>query len=309
MNAPKDVLLADPSGVPLLFAVHSIWLQLEPVVVDDEDRLDHAASILESWIGPHLRLAEDGFSPARPYDGLRDFVAGIAFLFDPELPPHLTPAWRTAATRTGHQLRCRGGAKSVVSPFGFRLRVRTDGLRGTPSIFLHVTVPSAASTDELHAKMLELCATLRVRWGCAGLGFSVPSVRAGAAMKKLFSHAERHPGYDVTCDLDPCWERKVRTVSWLTAVGRGLGKELDVDDPTLTQLPGVKSEPIPGGVLFQAGDAPVAGDFNRLVVPEPYAVVDRALRGVRAREDATFPAPWRTDSSSAWLRRFERNVV
>jgi len=129
-----------------------------------------------------------------------------------------------------------------------------------------------------------------------------------AAVEKIHAHARRHPGFDVTCELDPLWDHRLRTVSWLTFVGPTL-PGIDAQSPALRQLRGVTVIDTPTSLVLQAGDAPSAGDLNRLVVPEAYSSVDHALRAARASEGGSFPSPWRRDTVEAWLRRFERSVV
>jgi hypothetical protein len=304
-------LFADAEQRPYLFEVHSVWLQLEPIVADDEDRFVHAASIIESWVGADLRTVTDGFAEQGPYRGLVAWMARAPLLLDYDVSPYPSPARKMAITRKGFGLSCRGGDDNLASPWSARVRCRIPRSAQSDlsvSTFLHVTAPSLHGSADLEKRVIELASALRVRWGCAGLGYSVVTHEPVLALDKMYAHSRAHPGYDLTCDVDPLWDRALRSVSWLTIVGREF-PGVDIDDPGFAELPGVSLQALPGAIVLKAGEQPARGDMNRLHLPDAYSAVDRALRKVRAKEGATFPAPWREETSDSWLRRYERSVV
>lgn len=171
---------------------------------------------------------------------------------------------------------------------------------------LSVTVPVTTPPGEIAALAKAVAGDLRIRWGAAGLVYGAWELdRYGETRDAIFAHARRHPGFDV--GQHATWMRafhdRVRTVSWLTFLGKDLSAKISGDALASDEL--VTVEPCGEGVVLVAGERPEPGDVNRRHIPRAYARADRRIRSVRAAEGIHFYAPWTASTTEAWLRRFE----
>lgn len=130
-----------------------------------------------------------------------------------------------------------------------------------------------------------------------------------AAFEQIYRWATRHVGIDVQMPEDMSWlaPRVIPGVNWLTYVGPGLAKNAEIDLGAVAAPPfehDVRTHAVAGGVLLQAGEAPLQGDLNRFRWPFAYAEVARRL-------SPWFPSPppdlwgpfYRERHSELWFRR------
>jgi|GEM_PF-5696852 len=135
--------------------------------------------------------------------------------------------------------------------------------------------------------MRELCNHLSPLHGSAGMGFVYPPAHAGAyaagANGAFYPGVHRFPGIDAT---PPCVGdgelNALPTLNWLTAVSNPF---LERIGGTAAVKKALEAAPLqfydyPGGVLFQAGSAPLAGDRERGNIPLPYRQLYQLLKPV-----------------------------
>ncbi|MCB2263054.1 MAG: DUF3396 domain-containing protein [Candidatus Thiosymbion ectosymbiont of Robbea hypermnestra] len=157
--------------------------------------------------------------------------------------------------------------------------------------YLRFNLPFAWERDTPGPALLslvrELCDLLSPLHGSSGMGFVYPTAFAdvydAGTEGAFYAAARRLPGIDATPPLTREGElAALPTLNWLTAVS----------DPFLERLGGIaavdrmleagpfRSYPYPGGVLYQAGSAPLAGDRDQGKIPLPYQQLYRALKPV-----------------------------
>lgn len=308
-------------GGPYLYETLSIYLQLESLVPDDKARLAKAMALVGSWIGPRLRWTLNSrvgeHEPYRPFD-----LAYVPALCDdlsaPPLPPDEACDPWLAAMRVEelaeYGLSCHGGAAPFeASPWSLRfwtdpLRLHFGGIVDMAAA-IRISVPLDTPLDELEARTVELCETLRVRWGAAGLSFSGEEIQSYEVTRgEIYARARRFPGFDVglyVANMRELHER-IRSVSWLTVVGKSLAQRLGEAPsgaPCSDEL--VEVRPVGDGLVIKAGAAPARGDVNRLDWPAAYRRADRWVQPVRLARDVSFFGKWDEASTEKWLRRFE----
>lgn len=156
---------------------------------------------------------------------------------------------------------------------------------------LRFSLPLAWERDTQGPALLtllrELCNNLSPLHGSAGLGFIYPPVYAGAfdagVEGTFYPGVQRFPGIDATPPLIGDGELDaLPTLNWLTAVS----------NPFLERIGGaaaIKKEletgpfqfyDYPGGVLCQAGPAPLPGDRDQGNIPLPYQQLYHVLKPV-----------------------------
>lgn len=187
--------------------------------------------------------------------------------------------------------------------------------------YLRFNLPFAWERDTkgpaLLTLMRELCNLLSPLHGSAGMGFVYPPAHAGAYAAGVngafYAGVHRFPGIDAT---PPCVGDgeldALPTLNWLTAVYNAFLQRIGGAAAVKKAL---ESGPFrfydyPGGVLFQAGSAPLAGDREQGNTPIPYRHLYQVLKplmltsvenpfvldGVSEDEEAMY---------TAYARRFE----
>jgi hypothetical protein len=308
-----SILARKPNGEPLLYEVCSLWVQLAPLVAEDETRFLNAGHLLASWFGDELRWERDTFGAwRRASTSIVETLGKLPLFLDTESVFLRTPPLQMASTRAGFGMRWKGGAEpTLASPWQCTIAAHVPGApkRRTPFTtwsFLHLTFPlDLMKPDELRARFLDLVGVLRVQWANAGLGLSEIHREPYASVAAASSVARRRPGLDFTHLAGFDWHDRVRSVSWLTAIGPALRARVK---DSLDGEEGVRSSVVADAQVYVAGDAPRRGDMNRLDVPAAYRLVDESVRAVRARR-AGFGGTWDEDEAGRWLRRFERSIV
>jgi hypothetical protein len=316
---PPQPLTTRSDGSPLLFPALGVFVQLEPPQPDDAERYNAAAALVRDWIGNELR-----WTLTTTFSAPEKFRASDLDYFEDHARASVRPASSGDVEIDRMQLRlqvisqldfsmCCYGAEDDVdaSPFSFHFHSEVPDDKAALSMTLPtsllLTVPTDWPLDDLRQRALALIAALRVRWANVGLTYSGADDQSYVETHQaIYAHARRHPGFDMPefVELGSAFHDRIRSVSWLTVLGPAL----------LTQpLPIAASDVVTvfqvGNCLaLQAGEAPSAGDMNRLIFPAGYRAADAMVRKVRSpgpKDTIHFLHPWSEETSTRWLRRFE----
>jgi hypothetical protein len=307
----SDVALAkNGAGEPVAYEVLAIALYFEPLLVQDEKPLRAMAERIMDWIGPRLRWSrEDGRLAPSDFQTLSDAMRTSALLLDKRSAIRLrTPLRGRASELGGAATIMHGGAEaSFASPYTIEWRVQVHPRHGALPA-LRVMVPVSTDPVDVARVAGELAGLGRVRWGNVGLSYARSNNRSALlARDVIHAHAMRHPGFDVgehgmRADR---WD-ELRSVSWISIVGPALRAELGA--APLAPIEGLEIQDDGPCTFVRAGNAPQAGDMNRLDIPQAYRASDKLLRKIRAREDDGFAEPWTRASTEHWLGRLERTI-
>jgi hypothetical protein len=317
--------LALSAGEPAVYGALGAIFHLETLRPDDEARLEAATTLCEAWIGDQLRFTSRScdawVTPFRPAD-LEYIACYVRDLAEPKVDDPATQLFASNLVKTGlmdYEVSCKGGeSERGASPYLLRFCAEIPEVgRGPlfePYAVLVITVPDTWPLDDFHAKVTAIAATLRLRWGAAGLTYATwPLQDLQTPAERIYAHARRHPGYDVGyfhSDMQR-WHEQLRTVNWLTFLGPALRERLEAE----------RGKPLQGSrqiglhaagdaVCVVAGAAPEPGDVNRLGYPRAYLEADALLRPIRASDGRAFVFHGRFTESTLtdWLRRFERRL-
>lgn len=319
-----DPIAVDDDGVPQLYGALGAEFYLEWITEEDVSRLDEVNDLVWDWFGGALKqtwfTCYEGPVATQRKD--LDFVSGFARDVEkPKMPAGLDPEavvvahdwWRFS--RWAYGVMCNGGAEpSHSSPYSYRFWAETNEIGPDPDTYrplavVNLTVPTSWPLEDFYSRVLAIGSKLRVRWGLAGLTYSPWELcDPWPGRDALFAHARRHIGYDAAAYvrvMEP-WRDQIRGVSWLTLLGpafvaKALQRKIPLvstEDLDISQSDGI--------VVVRAGSQPVAGDRNRLQIPHAYQSADRLLRPLRSGGGVDFALPWTAESTTDWLRRFEK---
>lgn len=324
-DLPEAVPLARAVGSPALYSVLGAVFHLEILTPEDEDRLARAIDLAYAWIGPHLRWTrrscDEWLMRFRP----RDLEYISCYVRDLDEPVVADPSLQIFAAnlakvgRMDYEIAFNGAeAEGDASPFLLRFCVELPevghGPRYRAYSVLTISVPDTWPIDDFRAKVIEIAAELRLRWGAAGLTYASWNLQElEVSSEKIYAHARRHPGYDVgyfQADMQ-AWCEEIRTVNWLTFVGPDLIARLEkAGRAPLASASLVAVHPVGTSLCLQAGPAPEAGDVNRLQHPRAYVEADVLVRPIRAADGRPFVflGRWTEATVTEWLRRFERRL-
>lgn len=309
------------AGTPIAYAALGFAFHLEPLEAEDEARLGHALERALGAVGPSLRWAWS--SVHAEVETFAPTVLELVASFPSQLDDLAATAIEDPRARAGTSamnavhydklgLACHGGAeRNVASPWTLRFYARTSstgGPRLRADAMFSLTMPVTTPHEQLETLAVGIAGNLRIRWGAAGLAYGAWELdRYGETRDAVYAHARMHPGFDV--GQHATWMRafhdRVRTVSWLTFLGKDFTDQVLRSGDALASDELVTVQSCGEGVLLKAGQEPEAGDVNRRKVPRAYARADRRIRPVRASENIHFYAPWSASTTEAWLRRFE----
>lgn len=319
-HAPEPIARS-AAGTPLAFAALGFAFHLEPLVAADAEGLVKACDRIAAASGTSLRWAWSSVhgEVVRFDHAALDLIASYPAQL--VVPPDVA-ALADARARAGAMamtaahfdkfgVACHGGAeRNVASPFTLRFFASTtaDGDALRADAMLMASVPLSTPPEELAALASGVAGDLRIRWGVAGLTYGAWELdRYGETRDAVYAHARRYPGFDM--GQHATWMRafhdQLRTVSWLTFLGKDLTGRLRAAGDALASDDLVASEPCGEGVVLRAGARPEPGDTNRRRIPSAYARADQRVRAVRAAEGLHFYAPWSSSTTEQWLRRFE----
>ncbi|HIC7214004.1 type VI immunity family protein [Burkholderia stabilis] len=168
----------------------------------------------------------------------------------------------------------------------------------------------------------DFAATLPTIWGHAGIGVNLPPLdpEANEASENFWSRLYG-PGVDVGDPMRTSIRDlvdKIKTVDWLTALDADFVGRVGGANALMLPPDWFHKTPITnGGLLIQAGVAPVAGvPLGKGIPPAPpaaYVLLNHALRAIVAEKsgilqrgtvNSTAPLLNTTVASEAWLQRF-----
>jgi hypothetical protein len=247
---------------------------------------------------------------AEDLDFVANYASGLATPAEPGEPMSDAQNAYEALARSNFGMTFHGGATpSSGSPFAYDAygvipRVPTKNVF-EPLLTLTLNVPEDWPLADFRQRVLEIAGCLRLSWGNAGLVFAgIPEAAHELYWATVYGHARRYPGYDIWAYVPYMEEvhERLRSVSWLTFLGPELAARLATDVATKR----VTLEQMPWGVVLQAGDAPQAGDLNRLDLPAPYVEADGLVRAARLRSGIRFMNPFDDKATEKWLNRFEQ---
>ncbi len=302
------MLLAGSPQKPILFACHCATFHYEWAAPSNTGWLQELVAELRAWVGSQLRWSwVSAFPVFEPYN---DDCLSILERYGASLETPLAESSHAYATLhaashgdlhigwdSNEQL---GWPSPVFLEIYGKMFATPSGLVSRLSI--KVGVELQASLIDFRERFERIIANTPITWANAGLGYSGAYWMAyPQTLKAVRAHSIRHPGFDIGLELGHLeqFARRIRSVSWLTAVDKALVPQWDAH-----QEKGIRIRLVGPAVIVQAGDAPEPGDTNRLILPEAYADVDRMLMHVRAREVNLLP-PWTQRESNRWLNRFE----
>jgi hypothetical protein len=316
---PPQALVTRSDGSPILFPVLGVFIQLEPPQPDDVERYRAAAALVRDWIGSELR-----WTLTTTFSVPEKFRASDLDYFEDHARASIRPPTSGDVAIDRMQMRlqvksqldfsmsCYGAEEDDdASPFSFHFHSEVpddkSALSMTLPTSLLVTVPTDWPLEDFRQRALALIATLRVRWANAGLTYSGADDQAYVETHQAtFAHARRYPGFDMPefVELGLAFHDRIRSVNWLTV----LGPALLVQPLPVATSDSVQVFQVGNCLALQAGEAPSAGDINRLIFPPGYQAADAMVRKVRSprpTDSIHFLHPWDADTSARWLRRFE----
>lgn len=162
------------------------------------------------------------------------------------------------------------------------------------------------------------CQSLQVFYAVSGMSLFFYSYASGAT-ERAYPLFRRFPGllYEDGSNFSLEILRRtdvIRDINWLTAINDEMLERVGGLAKAKEALAGqVVLHPYEGGIVFQAGDLPMLGDFNKGKVPAPYRAVNNFLKPLRY-EDWEYPylrAPSRIDEmeyTQWWTRRFDNDA-
>jgi hypothetical protein len=150
--------------------------------------------------------------------------------------------------------------------------------------------------------------------GHAGYSFELSRYFQSGAEALGWKHSMRHRGIDVARpseDRGAVSTDGLKTVSWLTLLGKSLLVSLG-GQRVLSALPSsVIVHDLPTGVALEAGPQPIAGESAKPKDLASYKAVFKVVRPLIERVVARYPAMWllggiKIEPTRAWLLRLER---
>ena len=319
--APSPIA-SDREGTPLAYGVLGAIFHLDAMISEDEASLAAVNDLIWDWFGGELRWTyktfDDEITPARRDD--MDYIASRPsnlVMSKPVRPDDFYGPLFSQFSATDFEVAFTAGTvPQAASPFSYHfwseIPAPSAGDLRALSI-IHITVPESWPLDDFRRRVCEIAAQLRLRWGAAGLTYSTWTVAGDReCSKRVAAHAKRFIGYDIGEYIrlvGPFFER-VRTVSWLTFLGRDLAAELRTSRGPIVATPPLELFSAGESLVIQAGAAPTAGDSNRLTYPAAYVEADSLIRPIRADsgQDMVFLGPWDEAAITSWLRRYERHL-
>lgn len=323
-STPPGEPLARAAGAPALYSALGAIFHLEILEPDDEPRLERAVELAYGWFGEHLRWTRRSgdvwISRFRPQD--LEYIP--CYVRDLDEPAVADPSLQIFAAnlakvgRMDHEVACNGAeVEGDASPYLLRFDAEIPevgrGPRFQPYAVLKLCVPDAWPLDDFRERVMAIAAALRLRWGAAGLTYASWDLQEyQVSHDRVYAHARRHPGYDVgyyEADME-LWYDEIRSISWLTFLGPSIATRLEEARGPLQGSPLVSVSRAGSAVCLQAGEAPEAGDVNRLIYPRAYVEADALVRPVRAADGRPFVflGRWTEATLTDWLRRFERRM-
>ena len=295
------------------------YFHLERLNPEHADALDAAADLIWDWQGDFYRSAELSVgAAAEPAKRAHlDYMAGqIGSGLAPKQDMSELQHIANVDTKLLHDdfyvdLASREGSHTAAShsfEFWATLGEITEARDNQLPCYAALTLllPADSPLEEFEEQVTRLADILPLRWASAGFTYAWSYFYSQPSLAAIYAHARRFAGFDPGFHHRAMsyLHDRIRSVNWLTYVGSSLIREAALQLPP--EVSGLQVAQLGNCTKIRAGDAPAAGDANRLQVPEQYRRVDQLLRKVRATGDnILFIGPWSESETEAWLRRFE----
>jgi hypothetical protein len=203
-----------------------------------------------------------------------------------------------------------GETEDDVGPVTFYLSLGDAAIEREASAF-HLALPLdvAKKPDVLKTLFLDLAQLLPFRSGVAGYATQVDEGEADpTADQACRVWLRRYLGID-SMHLILIKEfvlTKVKGVNWLTALDAGFVAKLGGSAALKESLPvPISVHDLDGGVVIQAGPAPLLGDTYENESMSTYKAVDATIRRVRLDGGVVLPGFQDADETAEWMARFE----
>jgi len=166
-----------------------------------------------------------------------------------------------------------------------------------------------STSQPLKDLAVELVGDFVFAHGHAGYAFSLnehdPDVSHSARLQ-MYPLGMRHPGIDIpslSASLH-CVQDGIKCINWLTLLGDRLARDFKPSEADEQ----IVIEPLPHGILIQAGPHPEMGDVNRGQLLPAYHAVGRRVAHLRAGNQPAVILLDKVpdeDATDRWLSRFD----
>lgn len=143
-------------------------------------------------------------------------------------------------------------------------------------------VTEAAGQEKFRDKFIEACSGFPIQSAIGGLTFECSRYEKESSQTHAWSQSMRLKATDICRipeDAIAVGVDGLKGIGWLTALGVEALEPIGGASQLRRQLPSeIEIIPIPGGVVFQIGKAPIAGDANRAEDLSSYVALYLLLR-------------------------------
>ncbi|HEX8699674.1 MAG TPA: type VI immunity family protein [Myxococcaceae bacterium] len=175
--------------------------------------------------------------------------------------------------------------------------------------FLQLLLPEQHDPADLLRLALEIGEKWPVLSGVGGYVGTWNEWAKSSAFWCLYRWSKRFLGLDIQDPDALSWyaAQGLPGSNWLTLVGAGLAKQLELELPALQARQwkqGVRVHALRNATVLQAGAAPTLGDLNALGYPAAYAEVARELEPHFVKEPTEYWGGFQAEQKTRqWMRR------
>jgi hypothetical protein len=314
----ETVVARDAGGNPSVYAVLRADLHLEPLRLEDRERMHAALEKVRAAIGPQLRYSVNSKRGSRVVrhqpKHFADIDAWVVSL-TPQTHQDTLPLLKSMMDTTGGPLTCdvsfKGAAEGpdapgVASPWTLSLWGEStftgnEGMGLEAHTLLSFSVPLAFSLGAFQNLVARVASGLRLRWGTAGLGYATWEYLSRGGQQQTHAHALANLGFDRGDHANHMAKlhEHIRSVGWIVVVGPALWARLPEENRrALATMCSVAR--VGECTWIRASEAP---QNENGTPPAALVALDRLLRPIRL---PSVVDDWSTAGLDPWLRRLER---